>query len=118
MGRTVRGRMALSRSVRSAGGLAAALALVGLMAGAAAAGTPAAAPTTSRQSQANLDSCANPANGWTGRFTARGNSSGAGTGSAMVACFPDQASCEKWLGHASGAARGPIIVMKCSQTRS
>lgn len=124
MGRNCKGHAAPSRSARRAGhliavtiGLAALTFGMGAPVSGAAAGAPAPAPTTSRQSSVNNDSCQTPANVWTGRFTAHVNSSGSGTGSALVACFPDQAACEKWLARASGNARGAILLMRCRQGR-
>ena len=101
---------ALRRPVSVAGLLVLSGMLVSPFAGAA---EPVAGVSSSRQSLGNVQSCTDPANGWTGRVTVRANSAGSGGGNAMVACFPDQASCQRWLGKASGGARGVILVMRC-----
>lgn len=118
MGRNIADRHAGFRSIRLAGSLAI-LAAALLFAAPPQAGAQSAAPQlgVSRQTPAHLESCQNPANVWTGRLAAGANSSGSGSGTAMVACFPDRASCERWLGRASGAARGVIRTMTCVQSR-
>lgn len=116
MSRNVRGPAATFRRGPGAGALMAGLVALTFMAGTAVAQTPA-EPSTGRQSQSNRESCQNPANVWVGRFTSRGNGSGAGSGAALTACFPDETSCTKWLHKTSGNGRGMIVQMRCAQER-
>ncbi len=63
-------------------------------------------------------SCQKPENVWTGRMAWRTNSQigqGGGAGRSLVACFPTQQLCERWLWVAIGGARGVVVQDSCAQ---
>lgn len=71
-----------------------------------------------QETLADAASCQKPENVWTGRMAWRTNSQigqGGGAGRSLVACFPTQQLCERWLWVAIGGARGVVVQDTCAQ---